>query len=291
MTRIRQAAGAAVAGSGIEGVVVSGLANEFVLYFTTPEEYDRQHYEGGNTHFGRMSSVLVQRELAKLAGNLARGEPAAAPFAFDPKNGVAPDGPAYPSGASAASALAQPAPRYGRLQRATFSWRGGTLGLDRPVDRAFVTAQRRKGRRWITAGQRPRAGDAVEGRRRRPLLGGVGDPPGRPARHLPAAWSPPSATGWPRATFRVSGTGALQVVPVPGRAGPGGGGAPVPGRQARRRPDPPPAVRARRRGALPGGQPHDPREAQERPLLLGEGARGRAGLGAARAERATASAT
>ena len=31
----------------------------------------------------RMSSVLVQRELAKLAGTLARGEPAPAPFAFD----------------------------------------------------------------------------------------------------------------------------------------------------------------------------------------------------------------
>ncbi len=147
--RIRTAVGAAVAGSGLEGVVLSGLANEFVLYFTTPEEYDQQHYEGGNTQFGRMSSVLMTIEIAKLAGALARGEPAPAPYPFDPTNGVVPDGPPYDSGAASATALSQPAGSYPRLARAAFSWQGGPQGLDRPVDRAFVTAQRRKGRKWV----------------------------------------------------------------------------------------------------------------------------------------------
>jgi hypothetical protein len=216
--RIRQAAGAAIAGSGVEGVVVSGLANEFVLYFTTPEEYDRQHYEGGNSHFGRMSSVLLQRELAKLAGNLVRGEPAAAPFAFDSKNGVAPDGPAYPDGAATASVTSQPAPGYGRLERATFGWRGGPLGLDRPVDRAFVTAQRRKGSRWVTQ-------DSDLGLAMLWKVDGEG-------RHT-VSWEIPLDT--PRGRyrlvvtakryrlvsreFRVAGTGALEIVPVPGRPG------------------------------------------------------------------------
>ena len=148
--RIRTAVGAAAAGSDIEGVVLSGLANEFVLYFTTPEEYDRQHYEGGNTQFGRMSSVLMKIELAKLAGQLLRGEPAAEPYPFDPTNGVAPDGPPYEDGAAAATALEQPATAYPRLARAAFSWQGGPQGLDRPVDRAFVTAQRRKSGRWVS---------------------------------------------------------------------------------------------------------------------------------------------
>ncbi len=149
--RIRTAVGAAVAGSGIERVVVSGLTNEFALYFTTPEEYDRQHYEGGNTHFGRHSSTLLKVELAKLAGSLVRGEPAPAPHPFDPTNSVAPDGPAFGDGAPSASALAQPDAAYARLERATFSWQGGPLGLDRPVDRAFVVAERRSGRRWVRA--------------------------------------------------------------------------------------------------------------------------------------------
>ncbi|MDQ4040441.1 MAG: neutral/alkaline non-lysosomal ceramidase N-terminal domain-containing protein, partial [Actinomycetota bacterium] len=86
--RIRRAVESATAGAGLERVVVSGLANEFVHYFTTPEEYDRQHYEGGSTEFGRLSSVLIRDELARLAGRLVRGEPAPPPVPFDPTNGV-----------------------------------------------------------------------------------------------------------------------------------------------------------------------------------------------------------
>jgi neutral ceramidase len=147
--RIRSAVDSAIAGSGIRRVVIAGLANEFVLYFTTPEEYDRQHYEGGNTHFGRVSSNLLRQELATLAGHLVRGEPAQAAAEFDPTGGVQPDGPEYGRGAASASPIAGPAARYERLQRASLAWQGGPDGLDRPVDRAFVTAERRAGRRWV----------------------------------------------------------------------------------------------------------------------------------------------
>jgi hypothetical protein len=147
--RIRTAVANAVAGSGIDRVVISGLANEFILYLTTPEEYDRQHYEGGNTHFGRWSAVLIQQELARLSGTLARGEPAPAPADFDPTNSVTPDGPAYDSGAASGTIVDQPTRLYERLSRATLAWQGGAQGLDRPVDKAFVTAERRDGRRWV----------------------------------------------------------------------------------------------------------------------------------------------
>ena len=148
--RIRDAVESQIAGSGIEGVVMSGLANEFVLYFTTPEEYQRQHYEGGNSHFGTWSSNLLRHEIATLAGRLVRGEPAQDAVPFDPTNGVKPDGEPYGSGAESGTPIARSTERaYGRFQRATFAWQGGPQGLDRPVDRAFVTAERRVGRRWV----------------------------------------------------------------------------------------------------------------------------------------------
>jgi hypothetical protein len=88
-------------------------------------------------------------EIAKLAGRLARGEPAPGPYPFDPTNGVRPDGPPYPSGAATGIPEGQPGGSWRRLQQVRFSWRGGELGHDRPVDRAFVIVQRRdRRRRW-----------------------------------------------------------------------------------------------------------------------------------------------
>ena len=58
--------------SGLERVIVSGLANEFIQYFTTPEEYDRQHYEGGSTLYGPLSANLPE------AGAGGAGAPARA---------------------------------------------------------------------------------------------------------------------------------------------------------------------------------------------------------------------
>lgn len=149
--RLRAKVLQAVTGSGIRDVVVSGLTNEFVLYITTYEEFERQHYEGGNTQYGPSQGTFLIEEQAKLAGALVRGEPAPEPYPFDPTYGVVPNGPAYPDGAASGEAVEQPAASYARLDRAVFAWQGGPEGLDRPLDRAFVTAQRRVGRRWRRA--------------------------------------------------------------------------------------------------------------------------------------------
>jgi hypothetical protein len=145
--RIRADVERAVAGAGIERVVIAGIANEFILYFTTPEEYARQHYEGGNTHFGTYSSNLLKAGLAQLAGALVRGEPAPPAVAFDPTNGVDPNGPLYGNGAASGSITEQPGD-VTRLEHARVAWQGGPEGLDRPVDRAFVVVQRRERGRW-----------------------------------------------------------------------------------------------------------------------------------------------
>ena len=149
--RTRSAALAATRGSGIRRVVVSGYANEYASYFTTPEEYGAQHYEGGTTVYGPASGPFLTTSLADLASRLVHGRPAPAPHPFDPIRGFRPTAPPYPSGAARARALAQPAARTARLAHAAFRWRGGASGTDRPLDRAFVSVQRLTGGRWRTA--------------------------------------------------------------------------------------------------------------------------------------------
>jgi neutral ceramidase len=145
--RVRASVLSAVPASGISRVVISGLANEYVSYFTTPEEYERQHYEGSATLYGEFASNLIKQSLIGLARRLVTGQPAPAPYPYDPKNGFGPNGPPFPAGARSASALQQPqsARRFGN---AVFRWRGGPRGQDRPVGRAFVSIERRVHGKW-----------------------------------------------------------------------------------------------------------------------------------------------
>jgi neutral ceramidase len=143
--RTRAAARAALGGT-VRDVVIAGYANEYASYFTTPEEFDAQHYEGGTTLYGRLSGAFLAEQVGELAGTL-RGPRAPAAFPYDPTRGMSADGPAYPAGAASGRAVRQPG-ATARLTRATFAWRGAAAGLDRPLDRAFVTVERRDGRRW-----------------------------------------------------------------------------------------------------------------------------------------------
>lgn len=148
--RVRNAVMEVAQGAGITRPVISGLANEYLQYFTTPEEYRAQHYEGGSQLYGTQAANLLKFTLVDLSKALAEGRPAPEAFAFDPTNGVKPDGPAFPDGADKGTATRQPA-AIERLERAQFAWTGGERGYDRPVDRAFVTIQRRVKKRWRRA--------------------------------------------------------------------------------------------------------------------------------------------
>jgi len=146
--RVRAAVLAQARGAGVREAIVSGLANEFVLYLTTPEEYDRQHYEGGSTLFGPHAGSLLRDELAGLARRIARDRRPPKPFAFDPRNGVVADHSGFGPGAAEAAPLTQPRTAVGRCGYAEFGWRGGDLGTDRPFDRPFVIVQRRVRGDW-----------------------------------------------------------------------------------------------------------------------------------------------
>ena len=68
----RRIAGAlrnAAAPSAVD-IALIGLANEYLSYFTTREEYDAQHYEGSSTLYGSGSAALVQSELVRLVEGL-----------------------------------------------------------------------------------------------------------------------------------------------------------------------------------------------------------------------------
>lgn len=129
--------------AGVSRVIVAGLANEFIQYITTPEEYERQHYEGGSTLYGPLESVLLVQSLGQLGAALASGSPAPPAHPFDPRNGVRADAAPYGDGATSASVAAQPTGRT-----AAFSWNGGERGLDRPLDTPFVTIERETADGW-----------------------------------------------------------------------------------------------------------------------------------------------
>jgi neutral ceramidase len=135
------------AGAGVKGVALIGYANEYMHYFTTPQEYEMQHYEGGSTLFGKYSSLLIEHDLNALAGQLASGQPATAPVPYDPRNGVTPNTTPFGTGATKATAIEQPK-TTARIAQATFMWQGSAQGLDRPLDAPFITIQRRTHKTW-----------------------------------------------------------------------------------------------------------------------------------------------
>jgi hypothetical protein len=55
-----------------ERVAVVGLANGYATYFTTPEEFLAQHYEGGATLYGPWQGLFAEEQLERLARQLGQ---------------------------------------------------------------------------------------------------------------------------------------------------------------------------------------------------------------------------
>jgi neutral ceramidase len=125
--------------------MVVGLANGFHGYFTTPAEYDQQHYEGGHTVFGKWSMLPLVGAHADLAGALAAGlSGGRAPAGSAPAEVAAPVG----AGADGGSWVEGPRAEVERMTTVACSWDGGAFGRDRPVDAPFVRVERRAGGGW-----------------------------------------------------------------------------------------------------------------------------------------------
>ncbi len=132
---------------GVRGVSVMGLTNEFIQYLTTPEEYDRQHYEGGSTIYGPASGAALTDVMVEMARNMRDGKRPPKPYPFDPRHGVEANGAPFGKGADSASPVSQPLATPPGAQ-AVFKWQGGPRGLDRRLDRRFIAIERRVRGGW-----------------------------------------------------------------------------------------------------------------------------------------------
>ena len=138
------AAAAAAAPGGVEDTAVVGVANAYRGYFTTPEEYDQQHYEGGHTVFGKYTSLAMEDALVDLAADLG-GE---AEQVTGADSGA--DSPAAPVGQSGAEpAITDDVPEtVERMDVLTVGWEGEPAGRDRPVGEPFVVLEREADDGW-----------------------------------------------------------------------------------------------------------------------------------------------
>jgi neutral ceramidase len=132
--RLRASVGTAVAGAGRK-VLVAGLANEYIYYWTTPEEYQAQHYEGGSTLYGPYAGNFLLASHVELGGRLARDEPAPLPYPYDAtagRHGVdEPYGRGRRGGRSSRSPTRWPG-RSGRRSRGRAPGAGSTARWTRP---------------------------------------------------------------------------------------------------------------------------------------------------------------
>jgi Neutral/alkaline non-lysosomal ceramidase, N-terminal len=62
-----------VMGMAASHVGLVGYANDYAFYVTTPEEYDKQHYEGASTLYGPNTLAAYLQEMGKLATALKSG--------------------------------------------------------------------------------------------------------------------------------------------------------------------------------------------------------------------------
>ena len=134
--------------NGIDHTMIVGLAQEYTGYYTTPEEYDKQFYEGGHTVFGKWSADFLIQSHRDLTDRLLHGKSDPGPQGNLPK----PDTNAVPTltgdGGSSGAIMQQPAPRVARMTVARVAWNGGADGKDRPLDRAFIILERSSGGMW-----------------------------------------------------------------------------------------------------------------------------------------------
>ncbi len=56
-----------------EKVLLIGLANDYLSYVTTPEEYEAQYYEGALTLYGAATGPLIEQRIGQLATTDGRG--------------------------------------------------------------------------------------------------------------------------------------------------------------------------------------------------------------------------
>ncbi len=137
----------------LDDVVIVGLANAYVSYMTTPEEYEAHRYEGAWSLYGPQTGNVIRNELVRLAADMAagvHGDDAGAPPLGELL--AAPEAPPLPTDdpfrVGDVVENARGATQRGEI--ASFSWVGGNPAVDRPRGEVFVRLERDTGEGWQT---------------------------------------------------------------------------------------------------------------------------------------------
>ncbi|MBN2077319.1 MAG: neutral/alkaline ceramidase [Spirochaetes bacterium] len=151
--RIRNAVVAALAPAGVTHVVVAALANTYVSYLATREEYAMQSYEGACTQFGPNELAAFQQEYDSLCSAMLTGsdvEPGPTPrdVTGDTVNfqtGVVLDD--KPLDREFGDVIAEPAEEYRRGDTVSVQFWGGHPKNDLQIQGSFLTVERVLGER------------------------------------------------------------------------------------------------------------------------------------------------
>lgn len=204
---------------GIDTLVIAGLANDYVNYLTTREEYSSQQYEGASTLYGPWTLAAVQQETRKLAISLREGAPApngpatladTTPRLIRPPYipSDLPGGPTTDFGALVADVPASAA--RGDTVRAEFQ--AGHPRNDLQIQSSYVYAERQSaGGSWEVAAtdRDPELFYVWKPRLPSPL---PIDPPFIGPSTAEAAWTIPRDT--PAGTYRLRHVGASRMTPL-----------------------------------------------------------------------------
>jgi neutral ceramidase len=151
--RLQESLKGALAPLGVQHVILTGLANEYSGYITTPEEYDSQQYEGASTLFGRLTFDAYQQVFRQLADAMATGQavppgtpPPSLASQIELQTGVVFD--AVPEGGSFGQVVKQPPGAVARGGEVHIAWRSGhpKNGLQR--DNTYLSIERQEGSVW-----------------------------------------------------------------------------------------------------------------------------------------------
>ncbi len=134
--------------------IVVGLANDYMGYTTTPEEYEEQRYEGTFTLWGPEQGNLLRNRYGDLADRLFAGRPN--PDSLEPPDtsGLQADNVTASQPASLVPVeprdLVHPPLSVERGSVTSFSWVGGSPSVELEPDEVFIELQRIGPDGWTT---------------------------------------------------------------------------------------------------------------------------------------------
>lgn len=153
--RMRAAVLAQLQDSGVDTVIINGLANNYSGYLTTREEFATQHYEGASTEYGPYQTAAYIQEYTQLAAALRDGievydrttPPDRSGKSFNERPGVVFDD--KPLKQTWGQTLTQPKASYQKGDIATAVFRGAHPKNNLRTEDSFLKVQRLDNGKWV----------------------------------------------------------------------------------------------------------------------------------------------